>query len=170
MPAVTRWLSTLAAFAVVAVILGIVAVLDTRDQRALANDYLANGVHASADDVVVDVHTGRGGDYIETVEVTFGSSRVTLAESRGDPEGNGVGEHRPNAGTRYAAPLVVLHKPDAPGEAMALVDAEELAAAPSVPAFSAGAIALGGTVLVGLAGLWLISFRRAQPVRHRRAG
>lgn len=170
MRVVTRWSGTLGAFAVVAVILGVVAILDTRDQRALARSFLAVGTYVVANDVVLDVHSGRGGDYIETVDVSFGNQRATLTNFAGDPEGNALGAHSPDAGSRYAPPLPVLYKPDAPREAMALVDADELAAARSVPWFSLGAIAVGGIVLLGRGGLWLMGRRRARPVRHQGVG
>ncbi|MFG1912339.1 hypothetical protein [Kribbella sp. NPDC048928] len=72
-------------FALVATVFGAGALLDMRNQQAVAHDFLETGVGTVADGVELTVRYGKGGSYIDTVEVTF-----AVATER----------H-----TRYAAPL-----------------------------------------------------------------
>ncbi|WP_427892802.1 hypothetical protein ACQHIV_07845 [Kribbella sp. GL6] len=162
MDAVARLVSGLGVFAVLAVVFGVVAIVDDRHQRSVGREFLATGTRTVATDVVLQVRTSRGDEYIDSVDVVFGSHRAMLSESQGDPEGNGVGDHPPNAGTRYAAPLPVLYKADDPTQVIAAVDAEEFAARSGIPGFAQGAIALGGTVGIGLGAVWWIAGRRGR--------
>ncbi|HZX05069.1 hypothetical protein [Kribbella sp.] len=166
MDAVARWVSGLGVFAVIAVVFGVVSIVDDHQRRAVGRDLLASGTRTVATDVVVHVTTGRSGDYLNTVDVVFDGRRLSLSDNVGDAEGNDVGEHAPNAGTRYAAPLPVVYKRDDPGRLLAVADAEEFAAYPNVSGFAAGAIALGGTVMIGLGVAWLVAGRRSARARH----
>ncbi|MEU4607430.1 hypothetical protein AB0F43_30975 [Kribbella sp. NPDC023972] len=154
-----RLASVLGAFALVATLLGLVALLDIRHQRAVAQEFLDTGVATVADQVEVAVRYGKGGGYIDEVEVTFvvATERhvATLSNSLGDLEGNADGRHPPAAGTRYATPLRILYKPDDPSQVIALVDAEDFAAAAGTPSDIAGVVAIGGTTTVAVAAGWL---------------
>ena len=153
------------AFALVVAALGVVVLLDVRNQRAVAQGFLATGVEAVADQVVLHVDTGKGGSYIDLVELEYAvsstSRRATLTHILGDPEGNEVGEHSPDAGTRYAPPLTILYKPEDPAQAIALRDAEEFASDTKTPAVAAGMVSVGGmaAVLVGVSLLLHASLR-----------
>ena len=70
-PSIPRWASVVGAFALVATVLGLVALLDIRHQRAVAQEYLDTGVETVADQVEVRVRYSKGGSYIDEVEVTF---------------------------------------------------------------------------------------------------
>ncbi|NIK59228.1 hypothetical protein [Kribbella shirazensis] len=174
----SRWVSVLGVFALVATILGLVALLDIRHQRAVAQDFLDTGVEMIADQVEVAVWYGRGGDYVDEVEVTFvvATKRVvaTLSNSLGDPEGNAEGRHPPAAGTRYAAPLRIVYKPEDPSQVMALVDAEEFAADSATPAGVAGIVTIGGTTTVAIAvgrlAQWRLLSGRVDRAERRRVG
>ncbi len=54
-----RWVSVLGVYALVATVLGLVAVLNTRHQRAVAQDFLDTGVQTIANSVEVAGSTGR---------------------------------------------------------------------------------------------------------------
>jgi hypothetical protein len=162
-PAISRWASVLGAFALVATLLGLVALLDIRHQRAVAQEFLDTGVETMADQVEVAVRYGKGGSYIDAVEVTFVVAPerhvATLSNSLGDPEGNADGRHPPAIGTRYAAPLRILYKPDDPSQVIALVDAEDFAAVSATPSDIAGVVAIGGTTTIAVTAGWLASSR-----------
>ena len=53
MPLFPRWVSVLGAYTLAATVLGLVALLDTRHQRADAQDFLDTGVQTMADSVEV---------------------------------------------------------------------------------------------------------------------
>jgi hypothetical protein len=180
-PAFPRWASVLGVFALVATLLGVVALLDMRHQRAVAQDFLDSGVATVADEVEVDVRYGKGGGYIDDVAVTFvvATERhvATLSNSLGDPEGNADGRHPPAEGTRYATPLRILYKPDDPSQVIAVVDAEYFAADTGTPSGIAGLVAIGGTTILAVAAGWFACSlvpgvadqdRRRSGVRRRR--
>jgi hypothetical protein len=155
----SRWVSALGAFALVATVLGVAALLDTRHQRAVAQDFLDTGVQTAADHVEVKVQSGKGGSYIDEVEVTYVVATkqqvAILSNSLGDPESNTDGRHPPATGTRYASPLRIVYKPDDPSQVMALVDADEFTADDGTPAGIAAVIAIGGTTTLAIAAGWL---------------
>jgi hypothetical protein len=154
-----RWATVLGVYALMATLFGVVALLDTRNQRAAAQEFLDSGVATVADGVEIAVQYGKGGRYIDTVEVTFvvATQRhvATLSNSLGDPESNVEGRHQPAAGTRYAAPLRILYKADDPTQVIALVDAEGFAADTGTPSGSAAVIAVGGTTTMAVLAAWL---------------
>ena len=164
-----RWSSVLGAFALVATCLGFVAFLDIRHQRAVGQEYLDTGVETVADQVELRVRYGRGGSYIDEVEVTYVVAaerrQATLTNSLGDPESNADGRHPPEAGTRYAAPLRILYKPDDPTQVIALVDAEYFTTDTGTPASVAASVAIGGTTTIAL-GLSWIAYARLRRVRR----
>jgi hypothetical protein len=170
-PTFPRLASVLGAFALVATLLGLV---DIRHQRAVAQEFLDTGVATVADQVEVAVRYGKGGSYIDEVEVTFvvATERhvVTLSNSLGDPEGNADGRHPPAAGTRYATPLRILYKPDDPSQVIALVDAEDFAAETGTPSDIAGVIAIGGTTTAAVAAGWLLRSGGADHAERRGGG
>jgi hypothetical protein len=152
----SRWVAVVGAFALVVAVLGVVVFLDVRYQRAVAQDFLTTGVETVADQVELHVDTGKGGSYIDEVEVVFAVSTeshcATLTNSLGDPDGNEVGQHPPDAGTRYAPPLTILYKPEDPAQVIALVDAQEFATESGTFAVAGGMVSIGGTtaVMVGV--------------------
>jgi hypothetical protein len=166
MKTVPQWGSAVGAIALVIATLGVVVLLDVRHQRDVADDFLANGTVTVVDHVELHVRTGKGGDYIDEVEVAFaastGSQRATLTNSLGDPQGNDLGRHVPDAGTRYASPLKVLYKPEDPAQVIAVVDAEEFAADSATPAVAAGMVSVGGTIalIVGVSTILNARLRR----------
>jgi hypothetical protein len=168
-PSVPRWASVVGAFALVATVLGLVALVDIRHQRAVGQEYLDTGVETVADQVEVRVRYGKGGSYIDAVEVGFvaGAERhlATLWNNLGDPEGNADGRHPPAVGTRYAAPLRILYKPDDPTQVIAAVDAEDFATDSGTPSAVAGLIAIGGTILIATLAGWTASARLLSPRR-----
>ena len=91
-----------------------------------------------------------------------GSQRATLTNSLGDAQGNDLGRHAPDAGTRYAAPLKVLYKPEDPAQVIAVVDAEDFAADSATPTVAAGMISVGGTIalMVGVSAILDARLRR----------
>ena len=158
-----RWASLLGAFAVVGMVLGLVALLDTRHQRSVGQEFLDMGIPAVADQVEVDVRYGKGGSYLDEVEVTYvlaGQRRpATLSNILGDQEENADGRHPPAVGTRYATPLRILYKPDDPSQVMAQVDAEYFAADTGTASGIAGLIATSGTTLIAVLAGWFASAR-----------
>jgi hypothetical protein len=168
---VPRWASVLGVYTLLATLFGVVAILGTRHQQTVAQEYLDLGIATAADGVEVDVQYGKGGSYIDTVEVTFvvATQRhvAALSNSLGDPEGNSEGRHPPAPGTRYAPPLRILYKPDDPSQVMALADAEDLAADTGIPSGSSGLVAIGGTISIAVAGGWL-AYSRLQSKGNRR--
>lgn len=166
-----RWASVLGIYALLATAFGVVAVLDIHHQQTVAQEFLNIGTATTADVVEIDVRYGKGGSSIDTVEVTFvvATQRhlATLSNSLGDPEGNSEGRHPPTAGTRYAAPLRILYKPDDPSQVMALVDAEDFAADTGIPSGVSGLVAIGGTTSVAIAACWL-AYSRLRPTGRRR--
>ena len=54
--------------------LGVVVLLDSRHQKAVAQDFLSTGVQTVANNVQSYVDTGKGGDYIDEVHVSFAVS------------------------------------------------------------------------------------------------
>jgi hypothetical protein len=178
MPAFPRWVSVLGAYTLVATVLGLVALLDTRHQRAVAQDFLDAGVQTIADDVEVAVQYGKGGSYVDHVDVTFAVAAkqhvATLSNSLGDPEGNADGRHPPVAGTRYASPLRIVYKPDDLSQVIALVDAHEFTAGTGTPTGIAAVVTIGGTTTVGIGAgwiaQWLLLSGRAERAERRRAG
>ncbi|WP_405065144.1 hypothetical protein OG558_24580 [Kribbella sp. NBC_01510] len=163
MPSIPRWASVVGALALVATVLGLVALLDIRHQRAVAQEYQDTGVETVADQVELRVLYSKGGSYIDEVEVTFvvAAERhlATLWNNLGDPEGNADGRHPPAVGTRYAAPLRILYKPDDPTQVIAAVDAEDFATDSGTPSDVAGLIAIGGTTIIAVLVGWTASNR-----------
>jgi len=151
----SRWITVVGAFALVVAVLGVTVLLDVRYQRAVAQDFLSTGVQTVTNQVEIDVDTGRGGRYIDTVDVELpvlsGSRHATLTNILGDPEGNEVGLHAPDAGTRYAAPLTILYKPEDPSQVIALTDAEEFATDTETPAVASAMVSVAGTTALGAA-------------------
>lgn len=138
---------------------------------------IANGAEITADQIVLHVDTDRYGSYLDEVEVGFTSSteshRALLTYKAEDAEGNDVGVHSPDAGTRYADPLTILYRPEDPAQVIALVDAQELAAQPETPAVAAGMVSIGGTIVivVGIGAILnarLRGHRWSWPVARRR--
>jgi hypothetical protein len=165
-PVLPRWVTLFGVLAFVATVLGLIVLLDVRYQRAVGQEFLNAGVVTVADHVEIVVRYGKGGSFIDEVEVTFsiGPERrvATLSNSLGDPEGNAAGRHPPATGTRYAAPLQILYKPGDPSQVIALADAESFTDDTQTQSYLAGAVAIGGTatitIVVGwLACLWLQS-------------
>ena len=176
MPLFPRWASVLGAYTLAATVLGLVALLDTRHQRADAQDFLDTGVQTMADDVEVAVHYGKGGSYIDEVEVTFAVAAkqhlATLSNSLGDPESNADGRHAPAAGTRYASPLRIVYRPDDPSQVIALVDADYFDSDTATPTGIAAVVSIAGTTTVAIAVGWLahwllLSGRADQEERRR---
>jgi len=151
----TQWISVVGAFAVVVAVLGVVVLLDVRYQRQVAQDFLSTGVQTVTNQVEIDVDTGKGGRYIDVVDVEFAvlssSRHATLTNTLGDPEGNDVGLHSPDAGTRYAPPLTILYKPGDPSQVIALRDAEEFATDTATPAVATDMVSVAGTIALGAA-------------------
>ncbi|MEU4195384.1 hypothetical protein AB0E69_26020 [Kribbella sp. NPDC026611] len=161
---VERWTSVVGAFGLALCLLGIAALIDSRQQRDLGAEFLATGVRVVAEDVVIEVGTGKGGDYLDAVDVTYtvaGQRRQDeLVDSLGDVEGNELGRHAPNPGTRYAAPLQLLVRPGEADPVMALVDAQEFADSPHTSPTAAGMISIGGTGVLAAAAAVVWTRRR----------
>jgi hypothetical protein len=162
-PVLPRWVTLFGVLAFVATVLGLVVLLDVRYQRAVGQEFLDAGVATVADHVEVVVRYGKGGSFIDEVEVTFsiGPERrvATLSNSLGDPEGNAAGRHPPATGTRYAAPLQILYKPGDPSQVIALADAESFAGDTQTESYLAGAVAIGSTATIAIVVGWLACLR-----------
>lgn len=152
-----RWVSVLGAIALGVALLGVVIFVDTRYQRTVGREFLADGVETVATEVRLHIESGKGGHYIAEVEVVFlvatgGRQRTTLVNNLGDDEGGGLGWRPPGPATRYAAPLTILYKPEDPSQAIALVDARYFATDTETPAVALGMVVFGITIaaLVGI--------------------
>ncbi|MDX6238917.1 MAG: hypothetical protein QOG10_3732 [Kribbellaceae bacterium] len=152
-----RWVSVLGAIALGIALLGVGIFVDTRYQRAVGREFLADGVETVATEVQLHIESGKGGRYVAEVEVVFpvatgGRQRTMLVNNLGDDEGGGLGWRQPGPATRYAPPLTILYKPEDPSQAIALVDARYFAIDTETPAVALGMIVFGLTIaaLVGV--------------------
>jgi hypothetical protein len=146
-----RWVSVLGAIALGVALLGVVIFVDTRYQRTVGQEFLADGVETAATEVQLRIESGKGGHYVAEVEVVFpvatgGSQRTTLVDNLGEDEGGGLGWRPPGPATRYAPPLAILYKPEDPSQAIALVDARYFATDTETPAVALGMVVFGLTI------------------------
>ncbi|TCC26892.1 hypothetical protein [Kribbella speibonae] len=150
-----RAVTILGGLAVIVAVFGTVVYVDSRDQRAMARDFLARGVPSVADDVVLLVKSGRGGTYIDEVAVAFPTADArregTLVTNDGDPEGAKPGRRTPRPDTRYATPLPVLYLPH-DQQVIATVDARFFANDETTPHVALGMIA--GGLIIAIAALF----------------
>ncbi len=158
------WASVAGAFGLVALLFGIVMLLDELEQQSTAEDFLATGVQTVTDQVEVDVHSTNRSTYISTVVVTYASSPVTLINTFDDVESNPPGRHAPDPGTRYAAPLAIVYDPEDPTRAMAQADADLYAAGPD--SFPGALITIGGTMTIATAAGLILYTRRTTRLAH----
>jgi hypothetical protein len=122
-----HWIRVFGALGLVIAVCGVVVFFDTRYQRNMARDFLARGVPSVATEIELRVKSGRGGTYVDEVEVVFPTEtgprqRATLNANLGDPEGAEPGHRQPSPGSRYASPLALLYLPQ-DKQVIAAVDA-----------------------------------------------
>lgn len=145
---------------------GVVVTLDTAYQRGLSADLLANGVEATATEVELRVITGKGGTFIDEVDVAFQTAdgqlvNAELIANLGDPEGAESGRQAPAPGTRYAAPLPLRYDPDLPSDVIAVVDAQFFANDDET-LWVGGGLTAAGAVLILVTGFAFTRNARSQ--------
>ncbi|TWD83015.1 hypothetical protein FB561_4166 [Kribbella amoyensis] len=162
-----RWRLNLGAPTLALAIAGAVVLADTLAQRDVARDFLSTGRPATAYEVELKFSDGKGGLYIDRVDVVLRSAagelvHADLKEFLGDAEGAKDGRQPPKPGTRYAPPLPILYQQDEPTEVIAVVDANDLAK-------PGGVLIVAGVMLsVGLLSFTVVVWYALRPTRGRR--
>ena len=162
-----RGLGIVGGLALVVAVFGVVVYFDTRHQRDVGRHFLTQGVPSTATQVELRIKSGRGGDYVDEVEVVFslatgGVRQATLTNNLGDTEGAKPGSRRAEPGTRYAPPLPVLYAPNDPRQVIAAADAHYFA-----DDTTTSNVALG-MITGGLAITTTVAFRHGVPALPRR--
>lgn len=148
----------------VAVVVGLLMLLEFGNRVGLSRELLADGVEVVASDVQVEVDPGKGSPLIGEVRVVFTADgqqvRTVLRHIEDDRQGMPEGVQSPAPGTRYASPLRIRYQPADPATALAAVDAQKWTADRRTPRIVSGLVGGGSVVVLSALVLLTVGARR----------
>lgn len=149
----------------VAVLIGVLVLVELGNRQSLSRELLADGVGTVADSVQVEVFPGKGSPLIGEVRSAFATEdgrqiRTTLGNVEDDRQGMPEGLQAPAPGTRYAMPLEIICQRSDPSVALAAVDAREWIANQWTPRIGSGLVGSGSAFVLLAMVLLTIGARR----------